>query len=515
MQPCLMRIGEGGTFGQKVLYESEPYTPGWFDTEDAATLCRKDHWDAFNACGSNADFRLVIVEPEEFRTKITLRAFYYKPLADEAHIDHNHPVHGQVLDVLPPVEGGDGCAPQDWLHQGRNLTGQIALTRRRASCSSVERIKAALASGQPPAAYVMADYHPGDHLITLGGSSVGVERVPAHMAAGALWYVVQEATQRGARVRAKIELACPSAGVRTAVPPVNFTDGCPDDRLRGVWNNATLPEDRLCSKCPLQLVHGGSAVCVYGSRLYPMLAANFFQGTRDVPSEMDVVYVDLPPWGGCSRADFDGVEGKVVAFLKRGCMEGVPGVLNSARLAQRAGAVGVVYLSANAVDFMLSGPSILHDIPIHTVSGDDTPAAVALFQDNGIRNGTFITLTMQLVGAPAAPDAAVAAPEATDADAAVSIGVAASFEATPGVIVALVLIPILAVASVWKAVMDFRIWEATRSEMNAAQGATLGGVPSGFRHDGAVRVTSRGGGGGDVLVVRHSCARRQGCGVRT
>eukprot|EP01063_Lacrimia_lanifica_P037992 TRINITY_DN7969_c1_g1_i7.p1 TRINITY_DN7969_c1_g1~~TRINITY_DN7969_c1_g1_i7.p1 ORF type:complete len:1295 (+),score=210.68 TRINITY_DN7969_c1_g1_i7:47-3886(+) len=453
IQPCIRRIGDG-SFGMKAAWPGylgyQPMGTPWA-AADAEIVCKKSHYRELNHCGHNSDFRLTIVEPEEFKYSIPLVDFYHDPWVDSGHIDQNHPIHGKVMDIVPPNTGEAGCSPADWA--GTNVSGHIAITNDNGArpCWSFEPMYSMQAAGEKAAAYLMSRGS-AETLFEWYGPSQGIDDMPGHTASGALWYMVQEAKRAGKTLRGKIELHCPTPDM-AEVPPLEYTDGCPYERVIGsdrlsICNNMPDPEDRLCSKCPLQLKRSGGKVCAYGSRLYPMLKANFFQasGNFQVPSEIDVVYIDLPPWAGCQLQDFAGVSGKVVAFSARFCM-GLygPGILNAARLAEKQGATGVIFLSNEQTYWMLSGPAFLHSIPIHTVNGRESPSVIDWFEKEGAQSGAYAkTLKIELVDEDVAPDPVLQTPPPTEApQAAVVAADTAAFEGTPTAVVSIVLIVLL------------------------------------------------------------------------
>eukprot|EP01063_Lacrimia_lanifica_P029086 TRINITY_DN4382_c0_g1_i2.p1 TRINITY_DN4382_c0_g1~~TRINITY_DN4382_c0_g1_i2.p1 ORF type:complete len:374 (+),score=95.64 TRINITY_DN4382_c0_g1_i2:46-1167(+) len=331
-EQCIMRVDPyfGSTYIMHTVY-GHPYFAQPFLPHEARAICRKDKMDQLNHCAVNADFRFVVTSPAEWAgEKFAVNHQRYQPWFDTQNLDQNHEKMGKEYEVVVPGFGSPlGCDPAEWA--GRGAQDQIAMTHLF-GCWSFRKIHAVQASGQEPAIYMMSGYDSGEELAPFEGSSVGIEHIPSVMGAGALWFMAQELEMKGGeRLRGKFELHCPAEA--EAFPEREFSDGCPDDRLVGVCNDMPNPEDRLCSKCPLQLKFEGEKVCLYSNRLIPSRKRNFLQATHKPGDNIEVIMIDPNPWEGCSPTDYQhaAVAGKIVAFQFQGCMVSNPGTLAGSR----------------------------------------------------------------------------------------------------------------------------------------------------------------------------------------
>ena len=187
-------------------------------------------------------------------------------------------------------------------------------------------------------------------------------------------------------VKAKYTLNCEAFGV---IPPPSapvVSDNCPHPAMVGKCLHMENPEDRLCSKCSLQLTHSSTPdlqACLWGSNLLPRLDRNLLwtHFAPPIPA-LPITYVVGGVQTGCKATDYTGVAGKVVMLMfPTKCLP-----MEAAMAAQGVGVKGLIFLTGaqGTVTQTIEGSSQFIFLPVHSVEPRHFGQLDALFRQRGV-----------------------------------------------------------------------------------------------------------------------------------
>ena len=356
----------------------DPYTSmndnggGGFTGKWRDAMCNKTNWLLKEACHEACPLRMRITNPPHLRMTACLRDTKFQPYVPESHMDLNHPLNGQEMELIAVGTAGDatstrhGCRASDFTD--KNYEGKFVIIQR-GSCYFYEKFVHAHQTGKAALA-VMSNTRPFNNMAHqmpgMTGSSVGFEGLPSSLLPAHFGDVLLEALDKGEKVMGMMEFSCDPP----VLPPPEdvVTDGCPHWGLATeMCNYREKDEDRLCQRCPLELQLPGAEnkTCLYGNSMYPHLKRTFFQFSPayTLPLTTDtVVYAHNMPNGGCTLSDFTPFAGKILFVPYPTCLP-----MNALRRAMEAGVKGYIMITQKAWDTLelMEGPSVLAKIPVH------------------------------------------------------------------------------------------------------------------------------------------------------
>ena len=360
---------------------------------DTVALCSRANWVRRDRCESDRCPLRFVVASGDGRLSMTLcvEDNNFSPYDPAKHLSHTHPLHKQPRDLVVPGTHGSatrfGCAASDYV--GKAAAGKVAIVQRGA-CRFDTKYQAAEEAGAVAIVILQSRVHNQltaleghvAQLLRMIGSSEGFS-IPGGIASRQDGDPLLEHHYAGGSLRGHYELLC-----GPITPDAAATDGCPDDRLTGLCDGQPAEEDRLCSRCPLELWVGcdggrggcgGVPVCLLGSLLRPRVARNYLQlsaprsGATWTLADGELAYVRGADVAfGCVSSDWAGLSGAVVVVrLQTACTP-----FRAVRLAEAAGVAAYVLLSTHETEraeFVL-GQSAFVGIPVHSIAGRDVSA---------------------------------------------------------------------------------------------------------------------------------------------
>ena len=382
-ESCNFRVGDG-TFG--IVYEKmRGMSSGSFPYDDKVTdqerdlLCSAANWNTALQCRELCPFRLTLTAPASLAGEtICIADNEFRPYILKTHIDQLHPLHGNEYEILNLSASDSSCSAG--AAAASFLSNKIALLASRcydaASASTIAAGSQAVMSlmGSSSNTNAMRVF-PKDGLSS--AADIPSMIIPTHWTR-LLW----EQLDAGVTIKGKISLVCDALPQLTSPGPdgANF---CPYFKLRGLCDFKPDPNDRLCSKCPIQvsgiagLPEGG--ICIWGNSLSPMKDSTFLERSIGaLPKTVtNIVVATTLPNEGCDKTSFDGLGGRTVIVKESSkCL--------AHGLARNAAIAGVAMLivaprSSNAMELIsVEGPSRLINIPIHSIYRGDYDALLAI-----------------------------------------------------------------------------------------------------------------------------------------
>ena len=426
-----------------------------------SSMCSKSNWAQRDTCRVDCPLKLVVTEPAAYQMAVCLEDSLFEPFVASSHLSKGHAVLDRVMDIVlvgsPASPASHGaCTPMDFMMSRASFAGKIAFYQR-GGC--ILFLKAVMARMFGAAAGVMMNIAPHvsvaqQRMNRLVGLSAMSEGFPATSAARHEGTLLLNALAAGVRLKGKFTLTCPPFGV---VPPPTsppVSDSCPHPGLIGKCNHMVAAEDRLCSKCSMQLTHTAYPslrACLWGNSLLPRLPATLLWTQHAPPTQLAVAYVVGSSSMGCSPADYAGLGGKVVMLaFPAACLpsEGV-------HAAQGAGVAGVILLTpkASLVTQVVDGTSQFISIPVHSVEPQHWQAIDHAFRNGGVplvgtaAGVSAFEMNVSAVDGTAAPQVDVATPPplAVLATSAAELE-ASGLQFTAGVVVAFFLAVVLLAA---------------------------------------------------------------------
>ena len=366
---CYYRF-DNAAFGDP--YTSLDNSGGGFTGKWRDAMCNKTNWLLKEACHEACPLRMRITNPPHLRMTACLRDSVFQPYVPESHMDLNHPLNGQEMELIAAGTAGDatstrhGCRASDFTD--KDYEGKFVIIQR-GSCYFYEKFVNAHQTGKAALA-VMSNTRTynniADQMFGMSGSSVGFEGLPSSFLPSHFGDILLEALDKGEKVMGMMEFSCDPP----VLPPPEdvVTDGCPHWGLATeMCNYREKDEDRLCQRCPLELQLPGAEnkTCLYGNSMYPHLKRTFFQFSPayTLPLTTDtVVYAHNMPNGGCTLSDFTPFAGKILFVPYPTCLP-----MNALRRAMEAGVKGYILISKKtwSTPELMEGPSVIAKIPVH------------------------------------------------------------------------------------------------------------------------------------------------------
>ena len=359
-----------------------------------SSMCSKKNWAHRDTCHAECPLKLVVTEPAAYKMEICMAGSMFEPFVPSSHLSKGHPALDKVMDIVlvgdtaAPASHG-GCTPTDYMMTRKSFAGKIAFTRR-GGCLLF--MKAIYARAFGAAAGIIMNMELGTAPTVLAqtsmkliGPSMMSEGLPALTTSRHHGGLVFNALAAGVPLKGKFTLTCPPFGV---VPPPTsppVSDSCPHPGLIGKCNHMEAAEDRLCSKCSMQLTHTAYPslrACLWGNSLLPRLPATLLWTQHTPPTQLTVAYVVGSSSTGCSPADYAGLGGKVVMLaFPAACLSS-----EVVHAAQGAGVAGVILLTPklSLVTQIVDGTSQFISIPAHSVEPQNWQAIDDAFRNGGV-----------------------------------------------------------------------------------------------------------------------------------
>ena len=357
-----------------------------------SSMCSKKNWAHRDTCRVDCPLKLVVTEPAAYKMEICLEDSFLEPFVGSSHLSKGHRALDTVMDHVlvgnPAVPSSHfACTPTDFMMTRKSFVGKIAVFQRGGCIFFLKFILAKMFGASAGVLINTAPYPTitQQRMVRIVGLSDMSEGVPAMVATWQAAIPIMNALTAGVPLKGKFTLTCPPFGV---VPPPTsppVSDSCPDPGLIGKCNHMEAAEDRLCSKCSMQLTHTAYPslrACLWGNSLLPRLPATLLWTQHTPPTQLTVAYVVGSSSMGCSPADYAGLGGKVVMLaFPAACL---PSVLVHA--AQGAGVAGVILLTPklSLVTQVVDGTSQFISIPAHSVEPQNWQAIDDAFRNGGV-----------------------------------------------------------------------------------------------------------------------------------
>ena len=282
--------------------------------------CSRQNWIKAHQCVADCPLQLEITDPPEYRMTVCAIDNAFQPFAPNGHIDLYHPLNGKVLDIVaasPVTSDHTGCSNSDYTD--KNYTNKIIMIKR-GGCYFYDKFQSAAAAGGGVSVMVNNQWSNlrANQFVSMGGRASGFEQMPAVSISAQTGDAIIEGLEAGVVMKGKLQLICDKPPVD---PNIEF-DLCKQPFYDDFCDyTGVAEEDRMCSKCSIQINYDGNkTACVWHNDLHPLARRNLinmnsavFSGGLPFPTD-EMVFITGWPTGGCSRAEWQNGDlvGKIV-----------------------------------------------------------------------------------------------------------------------------------------------------------------------------------------------------------